>query len=98
MRKFFHWDGTYAAFERVGRLFRPDGSYFAWIDNDGARVWRADGAYLGEIVDDNYILRNTQQAPPVSRGPRIPPVPPIAPARPIDRTARPPRLSWTDVL
>lgn len=93
----FKWSGEYAGFIYNGYLFDRDSNYLGWIEKDG-RVWKADGQFLGELVDNNYILRSEMQIEPVSRIPRVEPVSPISPVSPIDRVGRIDRVGYADSI
>ena len=93
----FHWSGSYAGFITDGWLFDVNARYLGWCDGNGW-VWKADGAALGEVVDENYILRNLLKTPPVRRTPRVPPVPPTPPNFPGSRLPRIPKPGWIDPL
>ncbi len=96
MTAIFRWDGRYFGFIHGGNLFDAAGSYLGW--SDGEWVWRADGTFLGEVVDDDHILRNETQVEPVPQVPRVPPVPPVPPIPEIDRVGRVPLAGWKDAL
>jgi len=61
-------------------------------------AWRADGSFLGEIVDNNYIMRRENMVEPLPKIPKIPPIHPIPPISRIDKIGRIPRIGWKDVL
>ncbi len=60
--------------------------YLGWVE--GNSVWRADGEFLSEIVDEHYIMKQIGRVKPVPRVPRVPPVPPIPQVPQVDRTGR----------
>lgn len=97
MTLIFCWRGRYAGFIVSDCLFAPDGRYIGWRDSQ-AKVWKADGFFLGEIVQEHYILRRTNQTAPVRQTPRVPPVPAEPPTLPGDRIAQLPRPGWLDPL
>jgi len=97
MKPIFRWNGQYWGFESNGHLFNSRGEYRGWIENDG-NAWRHDGSYLGELVDDNYILRLTLKIEPVPRVPRVPPISPVRPVPSVNRVGRVPRVSYEDPL
>jgi hypothetical protein len=57
MTPLYRWDGHYVGFRVGDHLYTPGGHAFGWVDEDET-AWHADGRYLGEMVDDNYILRS----------------------------------------
>ena len=93
----FRWSGEYFGFVRRGYLFSRDGRYFGWTDND-LRVWKSNGEFLGQLVDEKYILRRDLMLPPIPRIPKAPPIPPIPPIPPMNHIGRIPKLGWTDAL
>jgi hypothetical protein len=52
----YRWDGRYVGFRLGDHLYTPSGEAFGWVDEDET-AWHSDGRYLGEIFEDNYILR-----------------------------------------
>ena len=38
-----------------GYLFDGNGNYIRWVEE--GKMWKNDGTFLGEIVQDNYILK-----------------------------------------
>ena len=97
MNRIFRRNGQYFGFIRNGRIFAADSSYIGWLDDDG-RVWEAGGNFLGEIVDEKYILRRNNMATPARRAARTRPATPATPARPANRAGRAPRAGWSDAL
>lgn len=93
----YRWDGRYFGFISGGRLFGTNSDYLGWVDDSG-RVWRADGQFLGELVNESYILRRQSAPQPLARLPRLAPVPPIPPAPRINRVGRVGRVGWIDAL
>ena len=97
MDRIYRWNGRHFGFIRNDRLFAADSTYLGWIDDDG-RVWEADGNFLGEIVDENYILRRTSMATPARRARRATPAIPATPARPANRAGKANRAGRVDAL
>lgn len=93
----FRWSGEYVGFINNGHIFDSQSAYLGWVEDDG-KVWRKDGHYVGQLVDDNYILKNTTVIDPIPRIPRIPPIPPIPPIPAINRIGKISKISWTDVF
>jgi len=93
----YKWNGEYSGFIHSDRLFDAHSKYLGWVDDDG-RVWRSDGTFLGEIVEENYILRRTTMVEPVPKVPKVPPVPPVAPVPKINRVGRVKKVGWKDAL
>lgn len=91
----FRWSGEYVGFVSNGHVFDSQSTYLGWIEDDGS-VWRQDGRFVGEIVDDHYILKRAMRIDPIPRIPRIPPIPPISPIPPINRIGRIGRIGWLD--
>ena len=95
--KIFKWNGEYFGFVRRGYLFSHRGEYRGWIDRN-QRVWKSSGEFLGQLVDEKYILRRNTMILPVPKVPKVPPVSPVPPIRPTNRTGRIPKVGWTDAL
>ncbi len=93
----YRWSGEYFGFFRSGCFFRADSEYLGWVSDDG-RVWQADGTFLGELVDQNYVLRRRSMAEPARRARRARPARPARPARKANRAGRARRSSWDDAL
>ena len=93
----FRWSGLFVGFLVDGCLFEANGGYFGWEDRLG-RIWRDDGSYLGERVDQHYVLRRSAWTTPVPQPRRVPPVTPELPLPPPNRSARPPRPGFEDAL
>ena len=97
MKQIFRRNGQYFGFVRNGRIFTADSSYIGWLDDDD-RVWEVDGNFLGEIVDEEYILCCGNMAPPARSAARARPATPATPARPADRADRAMPAGWSDAL
>jgi len=96
-RPIFRWSGEYFGFLYNGRFFDADANYLGWIEDDGS-IWNEDGSYLGELNEENYILRNSMKIEPISKIPKIPPIPPIPPIPKIDKIGKIGRIGWDDAL
>ncbi len=73
--------GKYLAFTDQNNIFRWDGEYLGWLDNQNY-IWSPTGSFLGQLFERNgfyYALRNTFQILPVSRSPRPKPTMPNIP-------------------
>ena len=93
----FKWSGEYVGFISNDYLFDAESNYLGWIEEDG-RVWRDDGEFLGNLTDDNYILRSESHVTPIPRIPRVPPIPPVPPVPCVDRVGRIDRIGWEDAV
>jgi hypothetical protein len=93
----FKWSGEYSGFISGGRIFGAHSEYLGWVDQDGA-VWHRTGQYVGELVDDGYILRNTIRVTPVSRVAMVAPVSPVSPVAHVNRVGRVGRAGWVDAF
>lgn len=93
----FCWSGLFAGSLVEGFLFDARGVYLGWEDASG-RLWRRDGTYLGERIEQDYVMRRDGFAAPVPLPRRVPPVIPDLPAPPANRAAKPPRPGWSDAL
>ncbi|EKO3581329.1 hypothetical protein N6C00_000554 [Vibrio metschnikovii] len=63
MTPIYRWNGQYFGFIKNDRLFSASSQYLGWVTEDG-RVWRRYGTFLGEVENENYILRRTSMAIP----------------------------------
>ena len=93
----YHWDGRYFGFIDHQDLFDAHGTCRGWVDKQGS-VWRTNGEYLGEVVQNHHVLRPTNAPRPVPRTPKISPIRRAPPIRPRDRAARVPMWGWEDAL
>jgi hypothetical protein len=92
----YRWNGRYFGFILKGYLFDARSSYVGWVE--GNNVWTRDGRYLGELVDENYVLRRSGMATPARRALKAAPATPATPARRANRGARAQRGGWEDAL
>lgn len=97
MTAIYRWNGEYFGFIRNDNLFNSSSEYLGWITEDG-RVWRKDGSFLGEIEDENYILRRTSMATPAIRAPKATPATPATRPRRPNRAGRVSRAGCVDTL
>ncbi len=93
----YKWSGQYWGFIYNGKLFDANSNYKGWID-DRNQFWDSNGKYLGELIQDNYILRKENKTEPIPKIPKIPPIPPIPPIPKIDRIGKIPKIGWKDPL
>jgi hypothetical protein len=91
----FKWSGEYSGFILDGHVFDARSHYLGWVDEDGT-VWHRTGRYVGEVVEENYILRNTSQAPRAARAALVTPAAPASPAAPARRAALGQKAGWVD--
>jgi hypothetical protein len=93
----FRWSGQYFGFLDGGFLYDAAGNYIGWVAGDG-NVFRADGSYLGELVEDEYVLRSPFATVPANRPPMSPPMTPTLPVPPTNRPPRAQRPGYADAL
>jgi len=93
----YKWSGNYWGFIYNGKFFDKDSNYKGWID-DNNQVWDKNGKYLGELIQENYILRNTNKMEPMSRMAKMEPMTPMAQLPRIDRIGKIEKIGWVDVL
>jgi hypothetical protein len=93
----FRWSGAHVGFMVDGWFFSTAGRYLGWYEADST-VWAADGAFIGERVDDHYVLRNLRRVAPVRRTPKVPPVGFPLPNESASRGPRLSRPGWVDAL
>jgi len=93
----FRWSGEYFGFIHSSNLFDATSNYLGWVDN-GGYVWSSNGSFLGQVIDNNYILKHTGAVEPSSK------VSPILPTSPTPPCPEPPRVGralpfgWQDAL
>jgi len=92
----FHWSGEYFGFIRDNNFFNKDGAYLGW--QEYGRIWKVNGELLGELIEENYILRSKADIPLCPRVPRTPPSPLVPPTLSTDRAGKTPRVGWVDAL
>lgn len=97
MTPLYTWTGRYCAFISNGWIFDRQSHYLGWLTEDG-KAWGRDGSFLGELVDENYILSRTTMATPARRAVRAIPAPPATPAARVNRAGRASRAGRVDVL
>jgi hypothetical protein len=88
------WTGKYFGFIQDAYLFDAIGHYLGWVEK--GQLWPRNGAYVGDVIDENYLLRATGMALPIPRNPRIPLTAPIPPTPALNRTGRLYRSGWVD--
>ncbi len=93
----YKWSGLYWGFIYNNRIFDKHAVYMGWID-DSLRAWKKDGEFLGEIINENYILRRANGIKPINRIPKIPPINPIPPIPKINRIGRINKIGWIDAI
>jgi hypothetical protein len=94
----YTWDGRWWGFTSNGRIFSKSCEYKGWIDDDG-RAWRSNGTFLGELVDETYVLRRTaMMATPARRAARARPAQRAPRAPRANRAPRAPRSGRVDAL
>lgn len=96
MTPVFKWSGEYFGFIHNENLFHADGACLGWIES--GQVWASDGTYLGQVMEENYILRRTNMIAPLPKIPRSLPIRSIRPVQEISRSGRMPTAGWIDAL
>ena len=98
MQPIFRWNGEYFGFlDHGGCLFDAAANFLGWQTEDH-KVWRANGTFLGELVDGAYVLRHAGMATPQARPHRAQPAKPQIPARHANRAAKGARAGYSDAL
>lgn len=96
----FRWSGEYFGFlTATGFLFDQHGEYVGWADGDS--VWNADGTYISERTEENYVLRppfNPSTAPKRRRPPPEPTTLMVVPPCSTNRAAQEPQPDRVDAL
>lgn len=61
--------GEYWGFIFLNNIYDKNNNYRGWIE-ENKFVWNDKGKYLGELIDDHYILRNKTE---ISLSYKVPP-------------------------
>ena len=78
----YRLNGDYFGFIWQARFFDKDSNYIGWVD--AKEVWTNENKYLGEILEDKYVVRFTKiKTLPKCQG-KCPP--PEMPTKPTDCT------------
>jgi hypothetical protein len=93
----YRWSGEYFGFICDNNLFDATSNYLGWVENDGS-VWCSNGAFLGQLVDDNYILKHTDSIDPNPKVPQVPLTSPIPPFPMPNRLGRILPFGWQDAF
>lgn len=93
----YKWNGKYYGFIYNDKIFDKDAKYKGWID-ENSQAWNKDGEHIGELTNENYVLKKDMQMPKVPKIPKIPPIPPIPPIPKIDRVGKIDKIDWSDAL
>jgi len=96
MKYIYRWNGEYFGFISKGNFFDASSKWVGWVE--GKQVWLANGELLGEIRDNNYILRRTALIHSIPRIPNIPPISPVPPVPPVNRIGKVPLTGFKDAL
>ncbi|MEY0131171.1 4-fold beta flower protein [Providencia rettgeri] len=88
MTPVYRCNGKYFGFIiNSGYFFDAESQYIGWVD-DNALVWRKDGSFLGEIIDENYIMRRLSSTSYANRTRRPTPTTPSRCTRFTNRAKR----------
>ncbi|MFT7003396.1 MAG: hypothetical protein ACJAWW_000743 [Sulfurimonas sp.] len=61
------------------------GNYFGWIEQNG------------ELIEENYLLRNTSKLSPMNKLAKLAPLNIIAPLSPLSRLGKLDMLGWEEI-
>ncbi len=91
----FRWNGEYWGFVLGDDLYDANGHQVGMIDKSN-KVWLNNGKYLGDLIDENYILRSEHISEPVPKITRVATnsVTPLIPQ--VNRVGRVSRAGWID--
>ena len=80
IRYIFNTSGEYSAFIYEGHLYNPNSHLLGYVMN-GNEVFNTRGQFIGEILNDDRIVRNSFQSKPgiIPPLPQLPPLPPLPP-------------------
>jgi hypothetical protein len=97
----FRWTGQYFGYLRNNQLHDRYGHHVGWVEGRGGEppeVYALSGVFLGELVDDHYVMHQMLHAEREHRDAR-PPVPDRLPPDVLPgREPRDPRDGWSDPL
>lgn len=93
----YRWNGQYFGFINNSNFFDANSNYLGWVENDGS-VWNKNGEYLGEIVEENYILVRANRMKPMKRMAKRTPMSPMRPMRRMNRMSKMSKMGWNDAL
>jgi hypothetical protein len=98
MTPLFRWDGAYWGFLLENQLYDRYGRHVGWFETPGIDVYDLSGHFMGELWEEQYVLRSIFRSEPIPRASRAPVPYPTPPAAPPERDARDPREDWSDAL
>ncbi|MEJ1355256.1 MAG: hypothetical protein RNU03_00100 [Candidatus Sedimenticola sp. (ex Thyasira tokunagai)] len=93
----FTWSGQYVGFMDGKWLYYCNGRYLGWRDHQYL-VWQADGTFLGQLVEEHYVMRNLARCYPARQTPPVPPLPHDPPLSAGSQLPQQPRPGWIDTL
>ncbi len=94
MTAIYRWNGEYFGFIASDRLYAADGTYLGWIE--GGQVRLNSGRFLGENIEDHYVLKRIVDCPRAPKPPRV--AVPSSPRAGKPRAAKDPLEGWVDAL
>jgi hypothetical protein len=88
-RYLFNTSGRFVAFISGSNIFTPQSQWLGYIVN-GNEFYNKGGQFVGYILDDDRVAKNSTEMPRLSQIPRIPPIPPIPPIPRLPKLPLPP--------
>jgi len=91
-RYLFNTAGNYVAFQQATNVFSPSADWIGFIMN-GNQLYSTEGNFLGYVLDDDRVAKNTSEVRPTLSSYQRPmrPLRPLKPLKPLKRL-RMPRL------
>lgn len=96
MKSLFKWNGDYIGTENNGNIFDHNGNYLGWIERNG-EVYDKNGIYKGELIEDEYLLKNTSKLSPMNKLAKLVPLNIIAPIPPLNRVGKVEMFGWEEI-
>lgn len=97
MTPIFRWNGQYFGFVCEKYIYSADGDYVGCIDKDN-KVWAKSGNFLGQLIEENYVMKNLFDSEPIPRHHNPPKTLPEIPKPITDRHGKIPQMGWVDSL
>lgn len=92
-RYLFNTAGNYVAFQQGANVFSPSADWLGFLVG-GNQLYSTDGKFLGYVLNDDRVARDTSERPRSQLGPLQRPLRPMRPLKPLKplKRLRKPRL------
>lgn len=71
----YKYNGQYWGFIYKNCIFDKNSKYHGWVDKKN-RCWNDNGDYIGNLIEDKYIVQRNIYTEPIGRTPKMPTVEP----------------------